>query len=677
MSKLDAFKFIPWIPALAALICGACCWHRKLRVYAAPVSILSIVAAFLISFGFRDAVAAGNPNTINAFSWIHIGNLNVDFGYLIDPLTLVMLFVVTGVGALVAIYAAGYMAGDRGYARFFAYVSLFLFAMTTLVMADNLVLLYLGWEGVGLCSYLLIGFNFQKPSAVAAAKKAFIVNRIGDLGFALGIFLTFQRYGTVTLWTGDAGSPGVLELAAQVHDGTLAAAPADLWIPFLLMLGAFGKSAQIPLHVWLPDAMEGPTPVSALIHAATMVTAGVYMIARLLPVFTLCPYALPTVATVGAITALFAALIAASQNDLKKVFAYSTISQLGYMFLGIGVLSSVGAVFHLFTHAFFKALLFLTAGNVMHAMADQLDMRRISGLRRKMPLTCLLMLAGCLALAGVPGTAGFFSKDLILASALQKGLSQHDWRITTLAVLAIVTALLTAYYTFRLWFRVFMGPAKYEMGPKHAPQEPVDESSDGDIRVEHYHEPHEMNWLMNGPLLVLAAGALTAGFLCKEWVTTMVGGAVSAAPGSADGHAAAGAAEILIFGLDVHSFMIVVSVVVSLGGIALAAYFHWLNRSAADRIAVRFRDVVRALQNKFFVDELYDALLVRPLRMLGSLFYIVDRLLIEGLVSLVGALPRLAGMAVQTSQRGFLQGYGLGMAVGTGVVLLFVIYLTK
>ena len=685
MQSVETFRFIPWIPALAALICGACCWHKKLRVYAAPVSILAIATAFLISFGLWGAVKASEPKPVKAFSWIHIGDLTVDFGYLIDPLTLLMLFVVTGVGALVTIYAAGYMAGDRGYARFFAYVSLFIFAMTTLVMADNLVLLYLGWEGVGLCSYLLIGFNTQKPAAVAAAKKAFIVNRIGDLGFALGIFLCFQRYGTVALWTGDGDAPGIIEMARRVQDGTMAGAAADLWIPFLLMLGAFGKSAQIPLHVWLPDAMEGPTPVSALIHAATMVTAGVYMIARLHPVFALCPYALPTVATVGAITALFAGSIAACQCDLKKVFAYSTISQLGYMFLGVGVLSTVGAMFHLFTHAFFKALLFLTAGNVMHAMAGQLDMRRISGLRRKMPLTCLLMLAGCLALAGAPLTSGFFSKDLILADALQMGVSRHDWRVTTLAILAIATALLTAYYTFRLWFRVFLGVPKYEMGPEHAPPKEADGLNDTDIRVEHHHEPHEMNWLMNGPLLVLAAGSIAAGFLFQARIAEMVNGSLSATPAAAVQDAAAHLAAdagaddhgVRIFGLPIHTFMIVLSVIVSLGGIGLAAYFHWLNRAAADRMAAAFPEFVRALQNKYYVDELYEAALVRPLRTLGNLFYVVDRLLIEGLVALVGFLPRLAGLSLQTTQRGFLQGYGLGMAVGVGVVLLIVIVIAK
>ena len=557
--NLETVKWIPWLAALAAVLCGVCCWKKSLRPAAAWVCIASLASGFVITWltkGQVDPHGAGGASgaVVPFFEWIRIDGFTADFSYYIDPLTVVMLLVVTGVGTLVAIYAAGYMAGERGYARFFAAVSLFIFAMTTLVMADNLVLLYLGWEGVGLCSYLLIGFYYQRPSAVAAAKKAFIVNRIGDLGFALGIMLTYQQFGTVRfgpLFDLLNRLPSEVDTSVQV-------------IPFLLMLGAFGKSAQIPLYVWLPDAMEGPTPVSALIHAATMVTAGVYMVARLIPLFVLSPYALPTVAVVGGVTALFAATIALCQYDIKRVFAYSTISQLGYMFLGVGVASTVGGVFHLFTHAFFKALLFLTAGSVMHGLAGQLDMRKMSGLRTKMPVTCWLMFIGCLALAGFPYTAGFYSKDMILAATLTKGLDGEGSSLyTLLAVLGLVTAFLTAYYTFRLWFRVFMGPTEYEMGDEHAPApgpapgshdhdpgshghaagdqfdahagEPTTSGAGGNpgvgataggarIEVVHHHDAHEMPWLMNGPLVLLAIGAVAAGFACHYWIEEMVMG---------------------------------------------------------------------------------------------------------------------------------------------------------
>ncbi len=645
---------IPWLPALGAVLCGLCCTRRGLRGLAAPICVLSIFAAFCLSFGLRGAVADGGGATGTAFEWIHIGGLRVDFAYRVDSLALLMLFVVTGIGTLVAIYAAGYMRGQRGVARFFAAVSLFIFAMTTLVMADNLVLLYLGWEGVGLCSYLLIGYDYQRPAAVAAAKKAFIVNRVGDLGFALGIFLTYTTFGTLDI-------ARVIDAAATMDASAVTA--AHKWIPFALMLGAFGKSAQLPLHVWLPDAMEGPTPVSALIHAATMVTAGVYMISRLTAVFALSPLALPVVATVGAFTALFAATIATCQNDLKRVFAYSTISQLGYMFLGVGALSAVGGMFHLFTHAFFKALLFLTAGNVMHALAGQLDMRHISGLRHKMPITCWLMFAGCIALAGVPFVAaGFYSKDMIIAAALEKGLAHNGWFIV-LATIAIITAFLTAYYTFRLWFRVFLGPEQIEMGEDHATE--AHTATESDIQVEHHHEAHEMGWLMNGPLLVLAIGSIIAGFTWGGWVERMVAA-------SSPTHAAE-AGHSTIAGMSTHTFMVLISVVVSLGGICVAAWFHWLNRDAAQRVRNGAAGLVRLLAGKYHVDEIYDAMIVRPLRIAADLFYVADRLIIDGLVALVSFIPRVVGLAVQPAQRGVLQGYGLGMAAGIALLVLLVV----
>ncbi len=683
--SIELAKFIPWIPALAAVGCGLCCTRKSLRKFAAPICIAGVLLAFLLAVAVSGSVKPFDPahsdaadlaaHTVTAWTWIAADGFTAGMSYFLDPLTMVMLFVVCGIGTLVAVYASGYMAGDRGYARFFAGVSLFIFAMTSLVMADNLVLLYLGWEGVGLCSYLLIGYYYDKPAAVAAAKKAFIVNRIGDLGFALGIFLTWKTFGTVSLGEVLVQASA---LGADPHAFEHGITAAHQWIPFLLMLGAFGKSAQIPLYVWLPDAMEGPTPVSALIHAATMVTAGVYMIARLLPVFELSPYALPTVAAVGALTAVFAATIALCQYDLKRVFAYSTISQLGYMFLGVGALSSVGGMFHLFTHAFFKALLFLTAGSVMHALAGQLDMRHISGLRRKMPVTCWLMLVGCLALAGVPLTAGFFSKDLILADTMARGLEGHAPFYTVLAVVGLFTAGLTAFYTFRLWFRVFMGPEHYVMGDEHhnadhAHDAPRGAAHDAAITVEHHHEPHEMSWLMNGPLVILAIGSLLAGLVCADWMREMVTGssaAVIVEHGAAHG---ADAHHATLMGMDLHTAMAVISGIIAVASIAAAAYFHWLNRPAADAVARRYRGVARLLNNKYYIDELYDRVLVQPLRLMGDLFYVIDRMVIDGLVNLVGFLPRLMGLGVQPAQRGILQGYALGMAAGVAVLALWLL----
>ncbi len=672
---VETARWIPWLPAVAAVLCGLCCTRRSLRVAAAPVCIASILGAFGITWMVKGGIEPGADGAVVPFfDWIQIGGFGVDFSYFIDPLTIIMLLVITGIGTLVVIYASGYMAGDRGYARFFAAVSLFIFAMTTLVMADNLVLLYLGWEGVGLCSYLLIGFYYQKPSAVAAAKKAFIVNRIGDLGFALGIMLTYLEFNTVQY------AP-LFELLDQQTNG---ASWSVQVIPFLLMLGAFGKSAQIPLYVWLPDAMEGPTPVSALIHAATMVTAGVYMIARLFPLFELSPYALPVVAVVGASTALFAATIALCQYDIKRVFAYSTISQLGYMFLGVGVASTVGGVFHLFTHAFFKALLFLTAGSVMHSLAGQLDMRKMSGLRHKMPVTCWLMFVGCLALAGFPYTAGFFSKDLILADTLSKGLTHEQPLYTLLAVVGLVTAFLTAYYTFRLWFRVFTGPQEYEMGTEHGhgsehePHGPTDDpqhsaGSTSRIQVEHHHDAHEVSWLMNGPLVLLAVGAVIAGFSCGHWIEEMVLGSSAEPVRVAAGHHG-DHGHVTLMGMELHAAMMWISSAIAIGGIAVAAYFHRLNRAGADELATRWRGLVRVLENKYFVDEMLQSAVVGPLRVLGDLCFVFDRLVIDGVVAAVAWVPKMLGLTVQPAQRGLLQGYGIGMAAGTAVLVLMVIW---
>jgi NADH-quinone oxidoreductase subunit L len=655
-STLQLAKWIPVLPFAAMVICGllGCFKSEVVRRASSWVVIAAIAGAFAISWMVLGVMTGGAEplpaQTVYFFQWVHIGNFAADFSFYIDGLTCVMLMVVTGVGTLIALYASGYMAGDPGYFRFFAYIGLFIFAMTTLVMADNLLLLYLGWEGVGAASYLLIGYYYRKPSAVAAAKKAFIVNRVGDFGFALGLMATFVVFGTVQY--------GEIFVKAAGH------APATegmlYWIPFLLMLGAFGKSAQLPLHVWLPDAMEGPTPVSALIHAATMVTAGVYMIARLMPLFAMNPAALHTISCVGTTTAVFAATIALCQYDIKRIWAYSTLSQLGFMFAGVGAMATTGAVFHLFTHAFFKALLFLTAGSVMHAMSGQLDLRKMSGLFRKMPVTAILMLIGCLALAGVPFTSGFFSKDMIVTDVLIK--------YPPLGWVLIATAVLTAFYTFRLWFRVFLGEEHYEMGHEHHGYE-VDHVPD-----DHAHGPHELPWWpYNIPLCILAVGSLVAGYLLSRgeeggWIGSMIG------------HSSAVVHEFMSPEATEHHHATHTLVGVITGGgavvaILLAAFFHWWRRDVTAKVATAFAPVVTLLYNKYYIDELYDYAIRLPLRALGWIsFIVVDRLMIDkGLIDgIIGHLPRGVARVVGVPQRGALQGYAMTMAAAVVVILIFV-----
>ncbi|MGB0767264.1 MAG: NADH-quinone oxidoreductase subunit L [Phycisphaeraceae bacterium] len=690
---LDNAVYIPWIAALGAVLCGALCLMPSMKKLAGPICVLSILAGFVLTVGAfvspgddrapwveshgttsLDAHDGEEHDAQHAFAqgvviqtkpWIYAGGnvkgdgvsydggLQINYGYYFDGLTMIMLLVITGIGSLIAIYAMGYMKGDPGVARFFAAMALFIFAMTTLVMADNLVLLFLGWEGVGLCSYLLIGYYYGKDSAVAAAKKAFIVNRIGDFGFLIGIFLCYQQFGSTdfaTIFASDKLAEGVaIPFAIQA-------------IPFCLMVGAFGKSAQIPLFVWLPDAMAGPTPVSALVHAATMVTAGIYLIARMMPVFELVPSALVVVAVVGGVTALFAGTIALCSNDLKGVFAYSTVSQLGYMFLGLGALSTSGAVFHLVTHAFFKALLFLTAGSVMHALAGTLDIRTMGGLGKKMPVTKWLMFVGCLALAGFPLTAGFFSKDEIIAATWIKGIDGSSPLFIFLGIIALLTALLTAFYTFRLWCIVFTGETRYEMGDEHHSEDTGDTNHADDHHAGG--EPHEMPWWpMNLPLVLLAVGSLASGFvLYKGKVVTKLIDASSAYLPHAHNDV-------------IHYLMMGLSSLFAIGGIALAFVCYTLKPSYAETAARLFKGPVQILQGKYFVDEFYHRVIVRPLFITGQVLYLVDQLVIHATIMSVGWAPRLIGKSVQPTQAGRLQGYGLGMIAGVAALALLLLFL--
>jgi NADH-quinone oxidoreductase subunit L len=632
------------------------------------------------------------------------GYFEVKAGAFIDPLTAVMLSVVCGIGFLITVFAAGYMKGEDGYWRFFAYLGLFIFFMTNLVMGENLIMLYLGWEGVGLCSYLLIGYYYQKPAARAAAKKAFLVNRVGDFGFAIGIMLLFYLFGTVSYF-GDGINPGFVEL---MLDPVAAGVAADkLWlvdlVPFCLMLGAFGKSAQFPLYVWLPDAMEGPTPVSALIHAATMVTAGIYMIARLSTAFVGNEAAMLTIAVVGAFTALFAGTIALRQFDLKKVFAYSTVSQLGFMFVGVAVLAPAAAVFHLVTHAFFKALLFLSSGVVMHAMLGHLDMRQMSGLKKVLPKTRIVMLIGCVALAGLPLTSGFFSKDEIIHFAKVSG---RGWETYLLFGILTLTAFFTAYYTFRLYFRVFEGPHLVPTDPHpdhhhddahdeaHASHAAVDAGTVATSGVDHAavhhdehhhdHEPRIMMW----PLYILAIGALLGGLLNFPGIHTL-GHFLGHSPSFTLGFAKADAAlytegamrtgeMATIWGQTAYGHAAIpwlgflIAAVVSLAGVGAAWFFHLKDRAAGDKLASTFGGLSRLLEGKYWVDQIYDAVIVRPLRVLGRILFALDQYLIDAAASLLAWLPRGGGNLAALSQQGRLQGYALGSLLGAAFLLLLV-----
>ncbi len=598
-----------------------------------------------ISLG-SEASAAGN--------WI---NLN----FLFDGLTGIMLVVVCVVGLMVVIYASGYMRDhhghpERGYERFFAFLGLFVFSMCMLVLAGNFVLLYLGWELVGLCSYLLIGFYYHKPEAAAAAKKAFLVNRIGDFGFALGIFALYMYI----LPHVQPGESALDYTTVFRHASHLATTDSGFWgwsqstvVSLLLLCGALGKSAQFPLYVWLPDAMEGPTPVSALIHAATMVTAGVYMVTRCTPLYAVSEVAQVVVACIGGFTALLAGLIALTQNDLKRVMAYSTVSQLGYMFLGLGtgLLSGItGGMFHLFTHAFFKALWFLGAGSVMHAMHHVIDMRRFSGLRHIMPWTHWTFWCGCLALAGVAPFAGFFSKDMILGAVHDK---MHDHAAAYHAVYQVLyyagvfTAFLTAFYTFRALFLTFFGPLKT---PAEA------------------HHPHESPRSMTVPLAILAAGAFLVGWVGELWHGYAF---LWRTPSIMTGEVGKQAAELLEHhhGLTMHMDVAAMSMVVALAGIGLAAFMYLGKRTEAETVA-EITSTKRGLWlyqlslHKFYFDELYVFFVVWPLQGLAAISYFIDRYVIDALVNLCGFVPRVFGALLRSLQTGMVQFYALAMVLG-------------
>jgi NADH-quinone oxidoreductase subunit L len=554
---------------------------------------------------------------VKVFDWIRVGEFSVAFDLLIDPLSALMLLVVTGVGTLIHIYSIGYMHGDPRYSRFFAYLNLFAASMLLLVLANNVVLMYVGWEGVGLCSYLLIGFWFEKPSASNAAKKAFLVNRIGDFAFLLGILFLSSTVGALTL--------------GQINDaaGAMGAATATT-ISLLLFAGATGKSAQIPLYIWLPDAMEGPTPVSALIHAATMVTAGVYMVARLSPVFE-AGDALVVVGWIGALTALWAALMAATEYDIKRVLAYSTVSQLGYMFLAHGVHAYSAGVFHLVTHAFFKALMFLGAGAVMHALAGETDMRKMGGLRKVMPITGWTFMAGWLAICGVAPFAGFFSKDAVLASAWADG-QYALWAI------GVVTALLTAFYMSRMYFRVFEGKLKVPEGV-HA---------------------HDVPWTMAAALIPLAILAIVGGVINLPGTLTLEH---FLEPVVGESHVPEGVTPWVLAG---------VALLVAASGILIARSLYMTRASNVRRASLThtFGPIVNLARNKFYVDEVYGRAIVLPGKRVAAFASdVIDARVIDGFLTGIGKVTAGFSEGFRRVQTGYVRSYALVFLFGAVALL--------
>ncbi len=634
-----AVVFLPLLGAITAGLFGRFIGDRGAQIV--TCACLTLAAVFSI-FVFVDVVVQAHIHDVPIFSWFESGSLTVDWALHFDSLTAVMVSVVTIVSAAIHVYSIGYMEHDPGVPRFFAYLSLFTFFMLMLVTAGNLVQLFFGWEGVGLCSYLLIGFWYDRPSANAAAIKAFIVNRIGDVGFTLGIlgiFLLFDSVRFDTIFSNVA--------AVEGHTFHILGYDADALtvVCLLLFMGAMGKSAQIGLHTWLPDAMEGPTPVSALIHAATMVTAGVFMVARMSPLFEQAPFALEVVAVIGATTAFFGATVGTTQNDMKRVIAYSTVSQLGYMFFAIGVSAYAAAIFHLMTHAFFKALMFLGAGSVIHAMSGEQDMRRMGGIWRMIPLTYVLMWIGSLALAGIPFFSGFYSKDTIIDSAWGAH-SAVGWYAY---VMGLAAAALTAFYSWRLIYMTFHGAPK------------ADEKV-----MAHVHESPKV---MTIPLIVLAVGSIFAGILGRDY---FVGAGLSAFWNGA----LAGNHAALEAGHHAPVAIKLLPTVIALGGILVATIAYMILTGLPEWFTRRFRGLHQFLLNKWYFDELYDRLFVRPALVLGRGFWKSgDGALIDGVGpdGIAAATLQLARRAAAL-QSGYVYHYAFAMLVGVALFITWYLY---
>ena len=636
--SLLAIPLLPLLSFIVTLLFGKR-WENKAHF----LPIAAVLLSFFCSLVALYRVLGGEIVNQDIYSWIEVGSLRVSVGFLVDQLTAVMLIVVTSISSLVHIYSVGYMKGEEGYYRFFAYLSLFTFSMLMLVLGNNFLQLFFGWEAVGLSSYLLIGFYFNKPSAADAGKKAFIVNRFGDFGFILGLFLIFCQFGSLNYQE-------VFSQASSIAGQTLSLFGMQVnmatLISLLLFCGAIGKSAQIPLHVWLPDAMEGPTPVSALIHAATMVTAGIFLVARCNPLFALSAFTLNLITVLGAVTALFAATIALVQTDIKRVVAYSTVSQLAYMFIGCGVGAYSAGIFHLFTHAYFKALLFLGCGSVILGMHHEQDVRCMGGLKDKMPITYWTFLLASLSISGVPGLAGFFSKDeiLLMAYASHSGAGKFAWFVGTLV------AFMTAFYSFRLFFLIFHG----EFRGTHHQQEHL----------------HESPLVVTVPLMLLACGAVVAGWF---GIPGILGGSNHWAHFL---EPVLGHPHIDVSG-GTEALLMASSVVAGLAGIALAFVMYRLRPQLPERIAGQFSFLHRILVNKYYIDELYGTTIVQPVLSLSRnvVLKIIDLACIEGVVN---GVPRAIGQFSQQLRRiqnGQISQYLAWM--GGGAVVMMIIFLVS
>ncbi len=624
---------IPVLPLLGFFVLGLGAKQLPKGV-AGMIGCASVLASFVLSLGLMGAVFSNGALEQNLFTWVSSGTWSVDFGFLVDPLSLIMMLVISGVGSLIHIYSTGYMHDDERHNYFFAYLNLFVFFMLILVMSNNYLLLFAGWEGVGLCSYLLIGFWFKVDEYNEAAKKAFVMNRIGDLGFLLGLFLILVNFGTLNY-------DGVFnaETLSQVPVSTLTT------ITLLFIVGAAGKSAQIPLYTWLPDAMAGPTPVSALIHAATMVTAGIYLTIRSHVLFDLSPISMQVLTVVGLATSIFAATIGLKQNDIKKVLAYSTVSQLGLMFFALGLGAYVAAFFHLVTHAFFKALLFLGAGSVIHGLGGEQDIRKMGALRKVLPITFIVFLVGTLAIAGIPPFAGFVSKDQILLAAYEKS--------PLLFAAGVIASLLTVFYMFRMFFLVFFGQS----------------------RVEHdtLHHAHESPISMTAPLGVLAVLSVIGGFLNwpalmggGDWLQHTLAGVLGMEEGHEHHHAISASTEWVLMG-------IVVALVVAVIALAYSIYVGKNTVPVEDEAEQGFG---RVLSHKYFVDELYQALFIKPIQFLSEWFgRVVDPKILDGIINGVGQSITNTGALLKNIQQGavglYLFVFALGIILLLALQILF------
>ena len=683
-------KWITLAPLIGAAINGLFgkrLGEKVVGLIACASVAVSAVLAF-VSFNNLTHAPAGADGvrriTEHFFTWIAVGNFRADFAYLLDPLSGIYILFITGVGLLIHIYATGYMHGDPGFYRFFAYLNLFMFMMLTLVLGDNLLLLFVGWEGVGLCSYLLIGYFIKWNVAGDAAKKAFIVNRIGDFGFMIATFLVFTTFGTISFVTKNIGGNEVASFLSQ------AASPAVLIgsttaIALLLFVGATGKSAQIPLFVWLPDAMAGPTPVSALIHAATMVTAGVYLTARCSAIVVKSPTAMLVIAVIGAATAIFAATIGLAQNDIKKVLAYSTVSQLGYMFLACGVGAFIAGIFHVMTHAFFKALLFLGSGSVIHGMHEEQDIRRMGGLRKYMPFTFGTMFVGWLAISGFPLLSGFFSKDEILWRTWSTEALPQVWGLPLGKILwavAALTALLTAVYMTRMMVMTFWGAERFGKAEGHDAHD-----AHGDDHGHGHGKPHESGWLMVAPLIVLAVLSAVGGFV---GVPAVLGGSnhfehflepaiahvqphgatEAHSPATGEGHGAAASEQPAAAAAateehhDTTTELGLTGLSVLLGLIGIGIGFAVFGKNP-------LKQMPRILEDKYKVDELYDEVIVTPIETVSreGLWKVVDVKIIDGFVNGVAKMFGALAGVLRYTQTGFARNYAAVILIGAIVVI--------